>query len=58
LERGGEMEISVREIVELENGNAEMQLDMDAEMMKFLINYAMIDIIEKNLEKVKGLYDE
>ena len=50
--------MTVLEMVELENGNAEMKLDMDAEMMKFLINYAMLDIIEKNLATVKGLYDE
>lgn len=52
------MDVNIVEIVELDNGGVEMKLDMDAEMLKFLVNYAFLDIFEKNLLKVKELYNE
>jgi len=52
------MELQIEDTIELPNGNVELKVNMDDEMVKFLINYAIIDILESKLDRVKGLYDE
>lgn len=52
------MNIRIIEIKELENGGAEVILDMDAETQKLLINFAFIELIKQNLLEVKTLWEE
>jgi hypothetical protein len=51
------MEFNIESITELEKGNAELIINMDDETLKYLINYAIIDIIKQGLYNVKELHD-
>lgn len=51
------MDITISEIKELDNGGAELIVNLDEETTRFLINYAVIDILKKNLAEVKELWD-
>lgn len=52
------MNLNILEIKELENGGAELIIDMDEETRKYLINRAIIDIIKQGLLEVKQLHEE
>lgn len=52
------MNIEIIEIKELENGGAELIIDMDAETQKLLMNFAFIELIKQNLLEVKTLWEE
>jgi len=52
------MEFKIIEIKELENGGAELIIDMDDETKKYLLNYAILELIKNGLTEVKSLHDE
>lgn len=51
------MNINILEMTELENGSAEIVIDMDEETKKYLMNFALIEIIKQGLVEIKELYD-
>jgi len=51
------MKLDIIEIKEFENGDAELICEMDEETKRFLLNYAIIDIIEKQLTREKKLWE-
>jgi hypothetical protein len=52
------MNLEILEIKELENGGAELIIDMDDTTQKYLVNYAIIELIKKGLLEVKELHEE
>lgn len=50
------MELQIREIKELDNGGAELIIDMDEETKAYLINKAIIDLIKQGLLEVQELH--
>jgi hypothetical protein len=52
------MQFEITEMKELENGGAELIIDMDEETKKYLLNFAIIEIIKRGLIEVKELYNE
>jgi len=52
------MNLEILEIKELENGGAELIIDMDEETKKYLINKAIIDLIKQGLFEVKELWEK
>ena len=42
--------LTIEKIVEHENGSATLTIDMDNEMLQSLIQYAVIDILKKEVE--------
>lgn len=52
------MKIQVIEVKELENGGAEVIIDIDEETKKFLINEGFISVLLKGTVVVKELWDE
>lgn len=52
------MNIDIIEIKELENGGAEIILDLDSETTKYLINEGFISALTKGIAKVEMLWDE
>lgn len=44
-------ELTIEKIVEHEDGSATVTLDINNEMLQSLIQYAVIDILTKSLEK-------
>lgn len=52
------MEFDILEIKELKNGGAEIIANMDHDTMRYLVNYAIIDILKKQLDDVRGLWNE
>ena len=51
------MQFEITVIKELENGGAELNIDMDEETKKYLLNFAIIEIIKRGLIEVKELHD-
>lgn len=52
------MKIQVIEVRDLENGGAEVIIDIDEETKKFLINEGFISVLLKGTVAVKELWDE
>jgi hypothetical protein len=52
------MKIQVIEVRDLENGGAEVIIDIDEETKKFLINEGFISVLLKGTVVVKELWDE
>ena len=52
------MKIELTNFVELENGGAELQLDMDEEGKHYLINFAILELIKKGLVEVTEMYND
>lgn len=52
------MKLDILEMKELENGDAELIIEMDDETKRYLVNYAFIDIIKRGLAETERLYDE
>jgi hypothetical protein len=50
------MEFSVVKYTELKDGGAEIELRMDEETKRYLINYAFIDILSIALDDVEKLH--
>lgn len=51
------MELNIIEIKELENGGAELIVEMDDETKKYLLNFAILELIKNGLTEVKELHD-
>ena len=45
------MELSIKDVLDNEDGTFSLTLDMDDESMAFLIQYALTDILKKRLEE-------
>lgn len=52
------MQFEITEMKELENGGAELIVNMDDETKKYLLNFAILEILKKGLYEVKELYNE
>ena len=52
------MKLNITDIKELENGGAEIIFNMDAETQKFLLNYAIIEILKNGLAEVQSLHEQ
>jgi acyl-coenzyme A thioesterase PaaI-like protein len=52
------MELTVVKITELEDGSAEVELKMDEETKRYLINYAFNDILSAALSDVEKLHEK
>ena len=52
------MELSVVKYTELEDGGAEVELRMDEETKRYLINYAFNDILNIALNDVEKLHEK
>ena len=52
------MEFKIIEMKELENGGAEIIVEMDDETKTYLINYAILDILQKQLDNIDKLHKE
>ena len=52
------MNLEIREIKELENGGAELIIDMDEKTKAYLINKAIIDLIKQGLFEVQKLHED
>ena len=52
------MEFKIVEMKELENGGAECIVEMDAQTKTYLINYAILDILQKQLVNIDKLHKE
>ena len=51
------MNFTVLEMKELDNGGAELIINMDDETKKYLLNYAILELFKRGLQDVKELYD-
>ena len=52
------MEFKIVEIKELENGGAECIVEMDTKTKAYLINYAILDILQKQLDNIDKLHEQ
>lgn len=52
------MQFEITEMKELENGGAELIIDMDEETKKYLLNFAILELIKRGLYEVRELHDE
>ena len=52
------MELTVVKITELEDGSAEVELNMDEKTKRYLINYAFNDILSAALSDVEKLHEK
>ena len=52
------MNLEILEIKEYENGGAELLIEMDEEMKRYLLNKALIAIIKEGLIEIKQLHEE
>ena len=52
------MEFNIVEMKELENGGAECIVEMNEETKTYLINYAILDILQKQLDNIDKLHKE
>ena len=52
------MEFKIVEMKELENGGAECIVEMDTKTKEYLINYAILDILQKQLDNIEKLHKQ
>lgn len=52
------MKLNITDIKELESGGAECIVEMDTKTKEYLINYAILDILQKQLDYVDKLHKE
>jgi hypothetical protein len=52
------MEFNILDIKELENGGTEIIANMDDDTIRYLVNYAIIDILKKQLQEVDDLWKQ
>ena len=50
------MKFEIREIKELSAGGAELIVEMDNKTKQYLLNYAILDILKKQLNEVEQLH--
>lgn len=51
------MQFEIKEIKELENGGAELIIEMDEETKKYLLNFAILELIKRGLYEVRELHE-
>lgn len=52
------MQFEIKEMKELDNGGAELIIDMDETTQKYLLNFAILELIKRGLYEVKELHNE
>lgn len=52
------MQLTVINIIENEDGSADVELKMDEETKNYLINYAVIDILSTRLNDIDKLHEK
>ena len=52
------MEFNIVEMKELESGGAEIIVEMDTQTKEYLINYAILDILQKQLDNIDKLHKQ
>ena len=51
------MQFEIKALKELEDGGAELIIDMDDETQKYLVNFAILEIINRGLYEVRELHE-
>lgn len=51
------MKFEIKALKELEDGGAELIIDMDDETQKYLVNFAILEIIKRGLYEVRELHE-
>ena len=51
------MNLNIRVMKELENGGAELIIDMDEDAKKYLINFAIMELIKRGLVEVTEMWE-
>jgi hypothetical protein len=51
------MNLEILEIKELENGGAELIIDMDSKTRHYLLNFAILELIKRGLTEVTELHE-
>lgn len=52
------MNLNIQEIKELENGGAELIIDMDEDTKKYLLNFAIMECLKRGLVDVTEMWKE
>lgn len=52
------MDIEILDMIERDDGSADVEMRMDEKTRLFLINYAFVDILRKALNEDKALYEQ
>ena len=52
------MKFDIIEIKELSSGGAELIVEMDEKTKQYLLNYAILDILKKQLNEVEQLHEK
>lgn len=52
------MKFHIIEIKELASGGAELIVEMDEKTIHYLLNYAILDILKKQLNEVEQLHEK
>ena len=52
------MLINVKEFKELENGSADLVVELDEPTKRYLINFAFVEILRRELDEVEQLWEE
>lgn len=52
------MNFKVTKLIEFEDGSAELNVEMDEETKRYLINHAFIDLLTAGLEETKKLWEK
>jgi hypothetical protein len=52
------MKIEMHSFKELENGGAELLLDLDEEGKHYLLNFAIIELVKRGLVEITDMYKE
>lgn len=52
------MDLKITSVTEREDGSVKLEIDMDEQTKRWLINYAIIDILKIGLNEVEQLHKE
>ena len=52
------MQFEIKEMKELENGGAELIINMDEKTRHYLLNFAVLELIKRGLYEVEELHNE
>ena len=56
--KGDDMDIEILNMIERDDGSADVEMRMDEKTRLFLINYAFVDILRKALTDDKALQEQ
>jgi hypothetical protein len=56
--KGNDMEIAILNVVDRDDGSADVEIRMDEQTKLYLINYAFVDILHKALTDMEALHEQ